>query len=190
MKYILLFFLFLQGCAASNRPLAPTILVPTVDNSPEFYTVTIKDPTQTRFTGLLGISANNHGLHYILLDATGITLLEARIDTRGNVQSKRVFGPLQKSRLPGFLAGALKRIFLEQPTPLPCEKQLLSTFCEERFTPESGRKWRQTGPFTWWSVEFSDTALNNHRQSLVYAQFLSGITLYLTKDSLKTMTSP
>ncbi|MDP3479562.1 MAG: hypothetical protein Q8R88_07305 [Desulfoprunum sp.] len=183
MRYIVVIFLFLQGCAAGNHPLGPTVLAPTADSSPAFYTLTLKDTAKVRFNGLLGISAGKDGLHYILLDATGITLIEARIDIQGNVSQQRILGPLQKSGLPGYLAGALRRIFLEQPAPLPCEDHFLLTFCEERQPAGSGRKWLRTWPFTWWSLQYSDEAKNSREQSLVYRQFMTGITLYLRKSS-------
>lgn len=146
MKKLGLFLLIMLwaavGCALPARP-PETAWQEQVVRPGELWRLTISQGEEQKFAGLLGTRFENDGLHYVLLDGTGITLLEARLDAAGERQTLRELGVFEGHRLPDFLGTSLYRIFLLEPDGSPCGRNFLLRLCRratnegEKNTPGS-----------------------------------------------------
>lgn len=105
-----------------------------------------------RFSGLLGLQEKERGLYYVLLDATGVKLLEAEVAGDGRHNPLRVSGPLKKSDFAPFLSEALARIYLQEPDELPCAGSWFYRLCRQESGDNGWEKYGQAGPFTVWQV--------------------------------------
>lgn len=105
-----------------------------------------------RFSGLLGLREKERGLYYVLLDATGVKLLEAEVSSDGRHNLLRVSGPLKKSDFAPFLSEALARIYLQEPDELPCVGSWFYRLCRQESGDNGWEKYGQAGPFTVWQV--------------------------------------
>ncbi len=138
-----------------------------------------------RFSGLLGWREKPAGLYYVLLDATGVKLLEAEVAVDGSHKLLRVGGPLQKSDFAPFLSKALARIYLQEPDHLPCSGSWLYQLCREESAENGWRKYGQAGPFTVWQVstgqvsQASLTATGSEVEAVVYHQPWLGVRIIL-----------
>jgi len=110
-----------------------------------------------RFSGLLGLREDAGGLVYVLLDATGVKLLQAEVAGNGSFTLLQESGPLNKSGLAPFLSEALARIYLQEPVRLPCTGSWFYRLCREDEVGSSV-KYGQAGPFTVWRVTGKDPA--------------------------------
>jgi hypothetical protein len=130
-----------------------------------------------RFSGLLGLREKAAGLDYVLLDATGVKLLEGEVAVDGSHNLLRVSGPLQKSDFAPFLAEALARIYLQEPDHLPCAGSWLYQLCREEGAENGRRKYGQAGPFTVWQV--SIPVAGAEVEPVVYHQPWLGVRIML-----------
>lgn len=134
-----------------------------------------------RFAGLLGVRETAGGLDYVLLDATGVKLLEAQVAADGSFTLLQESGPLRKSGLPPFLAEALARIYLQAPDRSPCAGSWWYRLCRETGEDGSSVKTGQAGPFTLWRItggEKADSA-DGGSSPLVYHQPWLGVKVKL-----------
>lgn len=111
-----------------------------------------------RFSGLLGVRETAAGLDYVLLDATGVKLLQAEVAGDGSFTLKQDSGPLHKSGLAPFLAEALARIYLQEPVRLPCTGSWFYRLCREADEDGTSVKYGQAGPFRVWRITGEDPA--------------------------------
>lgn len=130
-----------------------------------------------RFSGLLGLRERPAGLYYVLLDATGVKLLEAEVAGDGSHKLLRVSGALQKSDFAPFLSEALARIYLQEPDHLPCAGSWLYQICREESAENGWFKYGQAGPFTVWRV--SVPAAGAGAEPVVYHQPWLGVRIIL-----------
>ena len=133
----------------------------------------------SRFTGLLGLQFHDRGLTYMLLDATGITLLESQVTQDGDFTVIRAAGKLGESGLPDFLASSLRKIYLIKPATVPCADTLLLRFCEEKMENNRFRKYASTGPFTLWKAEFDSTGPTTDWPAVTFSEPWFGVSLTL-----------
>ncbi len=132
-----------------------------------------------RFTGLLGLQFQDTGLTYMLLDATGITLLESQVTQNGDSTVIRAAGKLGDTGLPDFLAASLWKIYLIEPASAPCAGNLFLRFCMEKMENTRVRKYAATGPFTLWEAEF-DSACPAKWPAVSFSEPWFGVSLTLT----------
>jgi hypothetical protein len=133
-----------------------------------------------RFTGLLGLQFHDTGLTYMLLDATGITLLESLVPRDGDFTLIRAAGTLGESSLPGFLASSLRKIFLIDPATEPCADTLILRFCKEKTEANHIKKYVATGPFTFWKAEFNSSTPEKTLPAISFSEPWLGVSLSLT----------
>jgi hypothetical protein len=107
-----------------------------------------------RYTGLLGLQFHDSGLTYMLLDATGIKLLESQVSQDGDSTITQAAGKLRESGLPEFLSSSLRKIYLIMPATEPCADTLLLHFCAEMTNGRLVRKHAAAGPFTLWEASY------------------------------------
>ncbi len=127
------------------------------------FTLTLKRYGDVKYAGLLATLDSGGRFKYVLMDPTGITLLEAALPEGGPGQGRSA-GPLAGSGLHDFLTTALARIFFQTPQRLPCDRSGLLELCQY---PENDTGWRKIGriwPFPLWSA----TANTNGQQRLEY----------------------
>jgi len=116
--------------------------------------IRIKQWGNTRFSGLLVLQKHSADVYYILLDATGVKLLEARVEKNGDYEIIRASGPIKDTQMPNFLAKSLQRIYLIEPDTAPCSRNMLLWLCIEESSDRHIIKYAQAGPFTTWSVDY------------------------------------
>ncbi len=116
--------------------------------------IRIKQWGNTRFSGLLVLQKHSAEVYYILLDATGVKLLEARVEKNGNYEIIRASGPVKDTQMPNFLAKSLQKIYIIEPDTAPCSRNMLLWLCLEESADRHMTKYAQAGPFTIWSVDY------------------------------------
>lgn len=119
----------------------------------EMFNIVISRWEKQEYSGLLIIKSSAKGIHYILLDPTGIKLLESEIVIVEQVVNETPGGPLAGRGINKFLTRAIWRIMLQMPDELPCMRNGLSQFCYT-VDPEGGwEKKYKFGPLSIWRAE-------------------------------------
>jgi hypothetical protein len=113
------------------------------------------------FAGLLVLNKTGQDLEAVLLDSTGIKLLEEKIRASGVVTIVATLPPLRNQRLGSFLGTGLHRLFSspEGVATQPCRRDGLLALCFGMAEPGHLRKFRRLGPFVLWS---GDYFINNY----------------------------
>lgn len=134
-----------------------------------------------RFSGLLGLKELAGGVYYVLLDATGIKLLEVEVARDGGHKVLQVSGPVKKTELAPFLSEALARIYLQEPGPgqEPCVGSWFYRLCRAESKDQSWGKYGQAGPFKVWQV--SGHSPGNDEATVVYRQPWLGVSITLLR---------
>jgi hypothetical protein len=136
-----------------------------------------------RFSGLLGLREEAQGLYYVLLDATGVKLLEVEVARDGGHKPERASGPLKELNLVPFLSEALSRIYLQEPARVPCAGSWFHRLCREESEESGERSWykySRSGPFTIWQVTGRRTPAVGD-EVVVYTQPWLGVTITLDR---------
>ena len=144
--------LLFTACSLPKEVTAPDMAGKDQGPSGRMLNIRIERWEKLRFSGLLGIRETPGGLDYVLLDATGIKLLQAEVAGDGSFTLKQESGPLHKSGLAPFLSEALARIYLQEPVRLPCTGSWFYRLCREADEDGSSVKYGQAGPFTVWRI--------------------------------------
>ena len=168
----------LAGCSVTQ--VIPTLDGDSKDNrNGQLLNIRVERWHTLRFSGLLGLREDSAGLYYVLLDATGVKLLEAELARDVDHNLLRVSGALKESEFAPFLSEALARIYFVEPTELPCSGSWFYTVCRETITDGGWRKYGQAGPFTVWqiSAERKDGAEDD--DSVVYRHPWLGVSISL-----------
>ena len=133
-----------------------------------------------RFSGLLGLRQGEAGLYYVLLDATGVKLLEAEVAVDGSHNLLRVTGPMKNTEFAPFLSEALARIYLQEPTLSPCGGGWWLSLCREMDATGKGtRKYAQVGPLPFWQVSVNGGEETGSVATIVYRQPWLGVAVFL-----------
>jgi hypothetical protein len=135
-----------------------------------------------QFYGLIGLRNKENALHYALLDASGVKLLEAEATPDGRYNSDRAGGPLKDSALAPFLSEALARIYLQEPSTLPCAGSWFHRLCHLENADNSWTKFGRSGPFTIWTVAGRGPA-GEAAATIVYHQPWLGVKIHLEEAS-------
>lgn len=152
MRFLTLFILILlSGCTLSSQSLllAP---VPEKTSYQKLQHIRIERWGDVKFNGILALRATNTGLHYALIDATGIKLLQAWSDAEGDHDAIKPTGPLAEKGLAPFLSEAIARIYLINPLTLPCSRAGFLSVC---IIDDNGLR-KKTGSFAgirYWDVK-------------------------------------
>lgn len=159
---MLLLAALLGGCAAHLRP-APAALV-MLPSEPTLWKLALRRGGEPRYTGLLLLSRGEEGVGMVLLDATGIKLLEGRVAESGEMDAVKALRPVADRGLPDFLGRVVQRLFLLAPPPGGeiCRPEGYGKLCQG--LNEAGRlvRVRSWGPFVLWAADYS---INNESAS-------------------------
>ena len=159
MRLIVLFFiLLLSGCTLSTHSL---MLVPDTEGATpqKLQHIRIERWGDIRFDGILALRVTSTGLHYALIDATGVKLLQAWSDGGGEHDAVKPTGPLATKGLAPFLSEAIARIYLVNPAQRPCSRKGFLSVCITDSTDSAngtGGLMKKSGSFAgipYWHVE-------------------------------------
>lgn len=185
---VLLFIMLLPGCTLSTHSLglAP---VPESTAYQKLQHIRIERWGDIKFNGILALRATDTGLHYALIDATGIKLLQAWSDAGGNHNAIKATGPLAGKELAPFLSEALARIYLVNPLQLPCSSKGFLSVCIADDDKGLRKKSGSFAGITYWNVEGGlNSVQNNSRAAHIdtrYSQPWLGVEIVLQDFSGK-----
>jgi hypothetical protein len=128
---------------------------------------------EIRFSGLLALQQGGGEVHYALLDASGVKLLQARVNGAGESQVLHAKGALKDSSLAPFLGEALARIFLQEPKEVPCDGRWWQRLCRQDEAMKSG----YFGPLLLWRADVPSTP--GGAETISYHQPWLGVGLVL-----------
>jgi hypothetical protein len=183
MKNLLLMLtimLLAAGCSSPVR--SPSPAREQTAHADAVWQIEISRRGDLKFAGLLGTRLDGEGLYYVLLDSSGVTLLEARLDADGKQQSIRKLAIFREHRLPGFLATALHRIFLLEPAGAGCGRNFLPRLCQKQTAGQQMVKTARLGPVGLWSVEYSPAIIPGEWTGITFDNPWLGVTLALTEN--------
>jgi len=143
------------GCSTVGHPRRISWPVAGEVTDGHLWTMELTAGGRERFTGLLATHLDGDGLHYVVLDPTGITLLRARLDHEGASHLEESLKPVRDTGLPKYLARAMERIFRAGPQDGECVRSGLIRFCDSSPNPHQRRREARAGPFLLWSVEYT-----------------------------------
>ncbi len=174
--------MLLISCALSSCSFTGNVYnglgISKVDRAARLYTIRIEQWGELRFSGILALQQRQEGLYYVMLDATGVKLIEAEVGLTGDHRLIRANGPLESSQLPHYLSTSLKRIYLLDPQDSPCSRNVLLWFCKELSGEKGWKKYVQAGPFTVWRVEKNERD-EDKSEIIVYSQPWLGVRIVL-----------
>ncbi|NTV15348.1 MAG: hypothetical protein HGA96_15695 [Desulfobulbaceae bacterium] len=156
LKFLALFLgaALLAGCAATLRP-APGEQTQ-LPAAPTLWKLALRRGGEPLYTGLLLLNRDEQGTGMVLLDATGIKLLEGRLTASGELSGVKALRPVADRGLPDFLGRAVQRLFLLAPPPLgeTCRPEGWGQLCQG--LDESGRlvRIRRWGSFRLWAADY------------------------------------
>jgi len=147
--------IFLGGCATSLHPASvDQVQLPA---EPTLWKLALRRGGKPLYTGLLLLSREEQGSTMVLLDATGIKLLEGRLSGSGELTGVKALRPVADRGLPDFLGRAVQRLFFTAPPPVGevCRPDGWGQLCQG--LDESGRlaRIRRWGPWALWTADYS-----------------------------------
>ncbi|MBU0729657.1 MAG: hypothetical protein KKE17_11760 [Proteobacteria bacterium] len=144
---------FLWGCGASSfQPLSRLDHSMTSENS--LWHLSLKHREKERYSGLLGLREIEGGMHLVLLDSTGIKVMEATTDKHGNVELISALDAVKDTGLADYLGQALNRIFFLEPDSLPCAYEGMMHLCQGNINPDQVKKSASLWFFSLWDVDY------------------------------------
>ena len=176
---LLVLLVLLSGCAIPGHP--PATQVRATPQSPALWKVRMYRWGDVVFSGLLLTRMETEdAISYVLLDGTGIKLLQARVTLGGEQVVSSVLPPLRNKRLPGFMASALNDIFLLEPDGEACGRNGLVWLCREHKDEQVWKK-AGAGPITFWSAQYAP-AKENGGQEISFSMPWVGVRMVLLSD--------
>jgi hypothetical protein len=149
---LILIIQFISGCSINKIPEHADQHFLYVDES--LWKLTIEKWGTERFTGLLAVRTLSPDFHLVLLDATGIKLLETVISNKSDVRVVFALKPIRDRGLPEYLSKSTLRIFETMSDEIHCFRHGLIRICKKRPASDVERKEARVGPFLLWSVEY------------------------------------
>lgn len=135
---------------------------------------------EMQFSGILALKERQQEMTYVLLDATGVKLLEGEVDAAADQDMLDAKGPLRESHLPRFLSTSLARMFLLEPEKTPCSWYMIFRFCREMADATVSTTSFRAGPLLVWEVD--ETRKDEvDWNSVVYSQPWLGVRITLEK---------
>ena len=186
--WILCFVFFLSGCSTSFYS-DSTSMRQEVVHYETLQNIDVSRWGETRFSGILALSQAESGMHYALIDGTGVKLLQAFSDRNGRHDRVVPKGPLAKERLAGFLSEAIARIYLFEPMGKNCTRKMFASLCMQELDDTKREKTARFLGIRLWTVE---TVVPKHvdngasREPYVrYSQPWLGVTIMLRAMATK-----
>jgi hypothetical protein len=144
--------LFISGCSINKLPKHAGLHLPYVQES--LWKLTIEQWGTERFSGLVAVRTLGPDLHLVLLDATGIKLLETIMSDGGDVRVVFAIKPVRDRSLPEYLSKSTLRIFETVSGDVHCLEYGLTRICKKKPASDVERKEARFGPFLLWSVDY------------------------------------
>lgn len=129
-----------------------------------------------RFNGLLGIQQESTMLSFVILDPSGLTLAQARVDMENGGNIIFSSGVLKDSSLVPFLATALRRLQQVLPKGSACLDDGMRRLCREDADMQGMRE--SFGPLTIWRSRIKQTTTSEN--VYYYTQPWLGLELTVT----------
>ncbi len=171
MKKLFLLILLaslLVSCAGQSRKL--DLSTPVVQQQSGMYALRILQQHRLRFSGILGVKKTEKGLDYVLLDASGVSLIAVSVDMDGQTAVKQAVKEMEEKGFVSYFSTVVHKIFQLSPDQLPCEGSFLHSFCLDGV-----EKTVRFGPFLNWSYTKDEIKENTS----VYFQPFFGVTIEL-----------
>ncbi len=178
LTVILLFCLALCGCTVPSHITRDINIVKQVEKG-EIFNITIERFGEKKFSGLLGLKKSESEVRYVLLDASGIKILEAEVKKMGEQKVLHAKGPMQDSKLPDYMGTWLRRIYLLNPVQEPCSSTVLQSFCFRTIEQVGYRKTFRFTSFLMWDVQQS--TLETGKNSVVYFEPWIGVRIVINE---------
>jgi hypothetical protein len=181
MKVLLIVIVLLLVLSSCSLPVStlPEEPVPQEKHESQLLSIRIERWSSVRFSGLLALQERDAGLYYVLLDATGVKLVETLVSKDGSYNLIHANGPLKDSGLVAFLSEALARVYLFEPRNRPCSRNWLLGFCHQKTGEGQWLKSVKVGPVTIWEALIAD--LHEDDPLAVYSQPWLGVRILLEK---------
>ncbi len=154
MRCILLILIiqFISGCGINKIPEHADQHFPYVEES--LWKLTIEQWGTERFTGLLAVRTLGPDFHLVLLDATGIKLLEIAMSDGSDVRVVTAVKAVRDRGLPKYLSRSTSRIFDNTSDDVNCSRHGFIRICKKKPASDVERKEARFGLFLIWSVEY------------------------------------
>lgn len=157
MRYIyLLLVAFIVSSCSLPRAQFSEHQFDRLDEKSAMYSFRIESWGQLKYSGLLMIRIHEFGIRYIVLDPTGIKLLESDTSFTKNYSPGVAQGVLQDSSLQGHLDRAMNRMFFSEPKQIPCSWNGLYQLCRKEQDAHRWLKISRFWPISLWKVEKSE----------------------------------
>lgn len=143
----------LYGCAAGLKPYpAGAGLFP---EGQSLWGIRLDRGGSRLFAGLLVLEGKRQGLDAVLLDSTGIKLLEERVLPSGELENVSVLPAVGNKRLAPLLGEGLHRVFFPfAEVGAPCYRDGLFKYCFGAESEGHLVKSKRLGPFVLWSADY------------------------------------
>ena len=154
IRWILLILIvqFISGCSINKIPEHADQHFPYVEES--LWKLTIEKWGAERFTGLLAVRTLGPDFHLVLLDATGIKLLETTMSNKSDVRVVSALKVVRDRGLPEYLSKSTSRIFDTTSGDVHCFRHGFIRICKKKPALDVERKEARFGPFLVWSVDY------------------------------------
>lgn len=183
------FLMFLITCTSCSLPLTHIVEPIDLKGAPQAKLLNIRFErwSEPLFSGLLGIKRENNTLRYILLDGSGLTLARALVHPDGTYTELKAISKIKESGLPGYLAGALQKIYLLQPADRPCSQTFFFKLCVEK-GPTNNLKYMRAGPFTVFHIDYQNEKNTEGASTILFSQPWLGVKMTLQHLNKKEKT--
>jgi hypothetical protein len=154
MRWILLILIiqFISGCSINKIPGHADLHFLHVHES--LWKLTIEKWGAERFAGLLAVRTIGPDSHLVLLDATGIKLLETTMSDGSDVRVVFALKPVHDRGLPEYLSRSTSRIFDTMSGDVNCFRRGFIRICKKKPALDVEKKEARFGPFLLWSVDY------------------------------------
>ncbi|MDH3347692.1 MAG: hypothetical protein OEM02_06290 [Desulfobulbaceae bacterium] len=150
-RYLSLLFLVLWCCVGCSAR-SPFIGEPVAQRpeAADLWGLRIVHRDSPKFSGIMGLEAREQGVYCVVLDATGVPLLEGVVMSPDTIEVTRCIEELRKRRFPELISRVVGGLYF---TPLNSHCSWYDWGCAVRFDLENGPgemvEYR-FGPFTGW----------------------------------------
>ncbi len=154
IRWILLILIiqFISGCSINKIPEHVDQHFLYVEES--LWKLTIEKWGTERFTGLLAVRTLGPDFHLVLLDATGIKLLETAMSDGSDVRVVAALKAVRDRGLPEYLSRSTSRIFETISGDVHCFRHGFIRICKKKPALDVERKEARFGLFLLWSVDY------------------------------------
>jgi hypothetical protein len=150
--FLILIIQFIPGCGINKIPEHVDQHFMYVDEY--LWKLTIEKWGSERFTGLLAVRTLSPDFHLVLLDATGIKLLETVISNKSDVRVVSAVKAMRDRGLPEYLSRSISRIFHTMSGDVHCSRHGFIRICKKKPASDRERKEARFGPFLIWCVDY------------------------------------